>query len=151
MLRFQGVTFLFHQTTFISIPYPQLQKLHLVAGTFRSRRHFRYICRSHRQLHSVVGNPVATTPRFAGTTYKYTSWGIRRCQWWAIAKPDSIFSYMTKKTEKFVDMCHCKMCAMLPTKGSSTYGGGKKTHTHTQTHVQEKEYSIVNEYNVLYN
>jgi hypothetical protein len=35
---------------------------------------------------------------------------------------------------------------MLPTKGSITYA--KDTHTHT--HTQEKEDSIVNEYNVLF-
>jgi len=40
-----------------------------------------------------------------------------------------------------VDVCHCKMCAMLPTKDSSTYA--------KHTNVQEKEDSIVNECNVL--
>jgi ribosomal protein L37AE/L43A len=60
-----------------------------------------------------------------------------------MAKPDSIFSYITKKTEKFVEIWHCKICAMLPTKGSSTYA------KHRHTHVQEKEHRIVNEYNVL--
>jgi hypothetical protein len=60
-----------------------------------------------------------------------------------MAKSDSIFCYVTKKTEKFVEMCHCKIYAMLPTKGSSTYA------KHRHTHVQEKEDNIVNEYNVL--
>jgi hypothetical protein len=40
-------------------------------------------------------------------------------------------------------MCHCKICAILPTKGYSTYA------KHKHTHVHGKEESIVNEYNVL--
>jgi len=40
-----------------------------------------------------------------------------------------------------VDVCHCEMCATLPTKGSITYA--------KHTKVQEKEDSIVNECNVL--
>jgi len=41
-----------------------------------------------------------------------------------------------------VEMCRSEICAMLPTKGSSTY--------EERTHVQEKEDSIVNEYSVLF-
>jgi hypothetical protein len=58
-----------------------------------------------------------------------TSWGTRCYPGWQIAKPDSIFSYITKKTEKFVEVCHCKICAMLPTKGSNTYAKHRYTHT----------------------
>jgi hypothetical protein len=72
----------------------------------------------------------------SGLKFATTSWDTRRCPGWAMAKPDSIFSYITKTTEKFVEMCHCKICAMLPTKGSSTYA--KLRHTHINTHVQEK-------------
>jgi hypothetical protein len=39
-------------------------------------------------------------------------------------------------------MCHSEICAMLPTKCSSTSA--------KRTHVQEKEDSIVNEYSVLF-
>ena len=39
-------------------------------------------------------------------------------------------------------MCRGEIWAMLPTKGSSTYA--------KRTHVQEKEDSVVNEYNVLF-
>ena len=42
-----------------------------------------------------------------------------------------------------MDVCHCEMCAMLPTKDSSTDA--------KHTNVQENEDSIVNEYNVLKN
>ena len=40
-----------------------------------------------------------------------------------------------------MEICHSKICAMLPTKGSNTYA--------KRTNVQEKEDSIVNEHNVL--
>ena len=41
-----------------------------------------------------------------------------------------------------MDVCHCKMRAMLPTKDYSTYA--------KHTNVQEKEDKIVNECNVLF-
>jgi len=45
-------------------------------------------------------------------------------------------------TEQFVEMCRSEICAMLPRKGPSTYAKHK--------HMQEKEDSIKNEYNVLF-
>ena len=41
-----------------------------------------------------------------------------------------------------MEICHSEICAMLPTKCSSTSA--------KRTHVQEKEESIVNESNVLF-
>ena len=41
-----------------------------------------------------------------------------------------------------MDVCHCKMCAMLRTKDSSTYA--------KDTNAQETEDSIVNECNILF-
>jgi len=40
-----------------------------------------------------------------------------------------------------VEICQIEICAMLLTKGSSTYA---------KAHVQEEEGSIVNEYNVMF-
>jgi hypothetical protein len=36
-------------------------------------------------------------------------------------------------------MCHCKICTMLPTKGSSTYAKHRRARTRTHTHVQGKK------------
>jgi len=41
-----------------------------------------------------------------------------------------------------MEMCRSEICAILPTKGLSTYA--------KRTHVQEKEDSIVNESSVLF-
>jgi hypothetical protein len=63
-----------------------------------------------------------------------------------MAKRDSECMGETKKKEKEAEECvemrHRKICIMLRRKGSSTDA--------KLTHVQEKEDSILNEYNVLF-
>jgi len=55
---------------------------------------------------------------------------------------DGVISDIGKRTAEVVEMCHCEMDAMLPTKGSRTSG------QHRQVHV--KGYSIVSEWNALF-